>query len=110
MMLASVQKMNDLKVDALKFHQLEIVKGTLFEQSYLDKKIKLLSLNEYMNLLGDSLKILNPDIIIQRLFGFTHSDFLVAPVYEKNFNYHQLINNFLDENNIFQGERYVQSH
>ncbi len=105
MMLETIKKMNTLKPDAVKFHQLEVVKNTKLEQDYLQGKIKLLTLDEYLEILGDSLQILSSNIIIQRLFGFTPSGFLIAPQYE-GVNYMQLLETYLQKKNIVQGACY----
>lgn len=105
MMLDTVKLLNRLHPDAVKFHQLEIVKDTPLALSYAKGEISLLSTAEYLDILGRSLALLREDIIIQRLFGFTPSDFLLAPRVEKNINYNQLALNYFHSQGIFQGQR-----
>jgi radical SAM protein (TIGR01212 family) len=105
-MLTTVREVNRLKPDAVKFHQLEIVKDTAMESEYHEGRIQLLGTEEYMEILGESLQILHPEIVIQRLFGFTPSEYLIAPAVEKNVNYYQMINRYLIENQIQQGAGY----
>ncbi|HCL57444.1 MAG TPA: TIGR01212 family radical SAM protein [Spirochaetia bacterium] len=103
MMLDTVRKINQLKPDAVKFHQLEIVRGTLFEKWYQEKKITLLSIDQYMDVLADSLALLSPDIVIQRLFGFTPSSFLIAPELDLKESSLSLFEKYLEEKQIYQG-------
>lgn len=103
MMLETVQKINVLKPDAVKFHQLEIVKDTPLEKDYQSKKISLLTLDQYLEITGESLKKLHPEIIIQRLFGLTPSSYLVAPVVRRNIDFNQLMETYLETHQIFQG-------
>lgn len=107
MMLETVKRVNALCPDAVKFHQLEIVKDTEFEKEYKKGNIKLLSIDEYLDILGESLKLLDKNIVIQRLFGFTPSNYLIAPQFEEKINFHQLVNSYLEDTNIYQGENCV---
>ena len=105
MMLETVKEITLLKPDAVKFHQLEIVKNTALEKDYLENKINLLSLEEYIEILCESVQYLDKKIIIQRLFGFTPSELLVAPNIDKKQNLNQLIDSYFKQKNVFQGSK-----
>lgn len=104
MIFKTIREINRLKPDAVKFHDLEIVKNTAFEKDYYEGRIKLLDYNDYLEILGESLNILSPEIVIQRLYNTTNVDFIVAP--KKNLDKRKLLNIFLNRENIIQGSKY----
>ena len=73
-MVAEIDMLNDLPLTSVKFHQLQILKGTAMEQQYRDDeafRCSLLnfSLDEYISLVCDLLERLRPDMIVERLAG-----------------------------------------
>jgi hypothetical protein len=106
MMLATVRKVNELKPDAIKFHQLEIVRNTKLEKDFLANQVKVLTIREYMDVLAKSLELIAPSIMVQRLFGFTPNKYLVAPFVENPLNLKTQFEKYLEENNINQGALY----
>ena len=79
MMLETGLAANDLGLDFLKIHQLHVVKGTVLAKRYEDEPFPLFQADEYIELVADILEGLNPDIVIQRLFGDAPDDILIAP-------------------------------
>lgn len=71
MMLDSCQLINDLPVRSVKFHQLQIVKGTRMEKEYADcpQDFIRFSLEEYLDFFVDMLERLRPDLFIERFVG-----------------------------------------
>ncbi|PKM58800.1 MAG: TIGR01212 family radical SAM protein [Firmicutes bacterium HGW-Firmicutes-4] len=59
------------KTDFVKCHSLYIERNTVLKQWYDDKKVTLLSKDDYINRAILFLEHLNPDIVIQRLIGRT---------------------------------------
>lgn len=68
-MLAGADKLSRLPLSSLKFHQLQIIKGTQLANDWRKDpgSVPLLSANEYLNLLADFLERLSPNIAIQRV-------------------------------------------
>lgn len=106
MMLETVRRVNRLKPAAVKFHQLEIVKGTALESEFKENKVTLLPLSRSMEILGRSLEMLDPEIVIQRLFGFTPSSYLVAPQFSGHGGKLLDFETYLENHQIVQGARY----
>lgn len=79
MMLETGLAANDLQLDFLKIHQLHVVKNTVLAKRYQDKPFPLFHADEYIELVADILERLNPEIVIQRLFGDAPDDILIAP-------------------------------
>ncbi len=68
-----------LPVDAVKIHNLHIVRGTALERMYLRAPFHLLSLEEYALLAAKVLEVLPPETILMRLTAECPPDLLVAP-------------------------------
>jgi radical SAM superfamily enzyme len=105
-MLESVKQMNKLKPTEVKFHHLEIVKDTAMAKEYSKKPFALFTLEQYFELLSKSLQILDPEIIVQRLFSHSPKDFLIAPHWENPNSHNQVFLNYLTEKNIQQGSHF----
>ena len=71
MMLDSCSLINGLLLRSVKFHQLQIVKGTRMEQEYAEKPqdFERFSLEEYLDFFVDMLERLRPDLFIERFVG-----------------------------------------
>lgn len=71
MMLDSCALINSLPLRSVKFHQLQIVKGTRMEQEYAERPedFERFSLEEYLDFFTDMLERLRPEIFIERFVG-----------------------------------------
>ena len=71
MMLDSCELINALPIRSVKFHQLQIVKGTRMEKEYEEKSqdFERFSLEEYIDFFVDMLERLRPDLFIERFVG-----------------------------------------
>ena len=82
--LKEADVLSGLSIDFLKIHHLHIVKGTVLSHTYEKQPFELLSYSQYIDVVCSFLERLNPGIIIQRLFGQTPADLLLAPQWNKN--------------------------
>ncbi len=73
----------DIPMNFLKIHHLHIVKNTTMGQQYLQQPFELLAYSQYIDLVCSFLERLNPQIVIQRLFGQTPAHLLLAPKWNK---------------------------
>ena len=71
MMLDSCALINSLPLRSVKFHQLQIVKGTKMEHEYADRPedFERFGLDEYLDFFVDMLERLRPDLFIERFVG-----------------------------------------
>lgn len=100
----TVKALVNLCVDAFKFHHLYIEKGTFLESMYRNKTLKLLSLEEYTDILCRLLPIIPENIVIHRLFGQCSKENLIAPLWTLNKAKNiALLDRLLKEKNIMQG-------
>jgi len=79
MMLQTAADVAALPIDAVKIHNLHIVKETALEKQYNRKAFPLLSLEQYAAIAAQMLELLPPKMIIMRLSAECPADLLVAP-------------------------------
>lgn len=79
MMIDSIKYLNKLDIQGVKIHMLSIVKGTKLAKIYEKEKFKILSKEEYINIVCDQLESLNENIVIHRLTGDPIKNELIAP-------------------------------
>lgn len=82
--LSTVDFINELGVWGVKFHQLQILRGTVLEEEYASGRAGVLSLEEYAELVVESIERLSPEVVIHRLSGDVPEKFLVAPRWGAN--------------------------
>jgi radical SAM protein (TIGR01212 family) len=78
-MLATADAVAALPVQAVKIHNLHVVRETPLERMFRAGQVRMLERDEYVELVCDFLERLRPDIVIQRLIGEAPPDYLVAP-------------------------------
>lgn len=71
MMLEGAEKLNSLPLDSVKFHQLQIIKGTRMEEEFrqFPERFVTWTLDEYIDFFIDFLERLRPDLMIERFAG-----------------------------------------
>lgn len=106
-MLETVRYINTLDIQGIKIHLLHIMKKTLLGKMYLKHPFKLLTLEEYKDIVCDQLEILRDDIIIHRLTGDAPKDLLIAPKWSlKKFVVMNEIDKEMRRRNTYQGQKY----
>ena len=81
MLLEEARVLTSLPLSSLKFHQLQIIKGTPMEREFTRKPENFLRMGpeEYVNLLADILERLRPDIAIGRIASSVPPAFTDSP-------------------------------
>lgn len=82
-MLAQADQINALPLDSVKFHQLQIVKGTAMAEQYArhPEKFDLFSQEEYMDFIIAFLERLRPTLSVDRLCSEVPPPLQVAPIW-----------------------------
>jgi uncharacterized protein len=80
-MLAIADVLAGLPLQAIKIHNLHVVKETPLETMYRTGEAKMLDFDEYIQLVCDFLERLPSTMVIQRLSGDAPPDYLVAPAW-----------------------------
>ena len=80
-MLATVRYVCESKSDGIKLQLLHALKGTDLEKDYMAGKFKVLSEDEYVEIIRKCLKVIPPEVVIHRLTGDGDKKILVAPLW-----------------------------
>lgn len=83
-MLATAEVLAGLQVDGVKLHLLHVLRNTPLGKLYTEGKIKLLGMDEYVELVVDVMERLHPETLIHRLTGDGPRDQLLAPLWSLN--------------------------
>ncbi|MGD0341950.1 MAG: TIGR01212 family radical SAM protein [Bacteroidales bacterium] len=80
-MLAEADIISRLPLTTVKFHQLQIIRGTTMEKEYRKKPedFQLFTLDEYIDFFIRFLERLNPSIVVERFTGEVPPRFLAGP-------------------------------
>jgi hypothetical protein len=108
MMLGYIHEINRFpQIKFVKFHHLHIVEGSIMGAKYKKNPFKLFTLEEYTDLLCELIPLLRPDIVIQRLFGISDWDLLIAPNWGLNkSNIQTYMEKEIERRGIVQGSLY----
>ena len=106
MMYETIKYLQKIKIDSIKFHHLQVIKGTFLEKLYASSNIiDLISEEMYINVLGNALALLNKDVIIARLVSDARQELLIAPDWPVNKNiFLAQLKQYMDQNNLYQGK------
>ncbi|MBI5971335.1 MAG: TIGR01212 family radical SAM protein [Deltaproteobacteria bacterium] len=105
--LNTVRFLNRVNVWGVKFHQLQILKGTALHALYEKGEVSPLALEEYADLVVDSLELLRPGTIVHRLCGDSPARFLDAPRWGANkFMIIERIKKLMAERRTWQGKKF----
>ena len=107
-MLETVQYLNTLDIQGIKLQLLHILEGTDLADYYREHPFPVMTMDEYLALLGDCISHLKPDIVIHRLTGDGPSKLLIEPQWttRKRDTLNRL-NAYLKTQNIWQGRSYT---
>lgn len=81
MMLKTAKELGKLDIQALKIHMLYVIKNTKLHQLYLNNKFKMLTREEYIDLVTEQLSYIPDNIVIERLTGDGNIEDLIAPLW-----------------------------
>lgn len=114
MMLQSAERVNSLKVDSVKFHQLQIIKGTKMECEFAahPERFKTFRLDEYIDFFVDYLELLRPDLVIERFAGEVPPRFVNTTPWGlvRNVELIRMLEKRLEERKTFQGRLYKEKN
>lgn len=79
MMLETAKYLSNLNIQGIKIHMLFILKDTEIEKLYLKDNFKILTKEEYIDIVCDQLELLRDNIIINRITSDPIKELLVEP-------------------------------
>jgi radical SAM protein (TIGR01212 family) len=111
MLLDQCDTINSLPLRSIKFHQLQLVKGTRMKAEFEahPEEFKRYSLDEYLDLMTDILERLRPDLYIERVVGEVPPRFVDTPEWGliRNFQIIDLLEQRMESRNTYQGRLYM---
>ena len=81
MMLETVKYLNNLHIDGIKIHMLNIVKDTSLATLYEKTKFHILTKEEYIDIVIDQLELLDEKIVIHRVTSDPDPEELIEPTW-----------------------------
>ena len=106
MMIETIKYLNKLDIDGIKIHMLSILKDTPLEKYYYKNKFHVLSKEEYIDVVIEQLRYLNPKIVIQRLTGDPMEEDLIEPRWAVNkISVLNEIDKIMNKEDIYQGDK-----
>ena len=110
MLLGQCRFISSLPLHSVKFHQLQIVKGTRMEKEFaqVPQDFLRLSLPDYLDMVIDILERLRPNLYIERVAGEVPPRFVNETQWGliRNFQILHLLDERLSERNTWQGRLY----
>lgn len=111
-MLGYAPLINSLPLHSVKFHQLQIVKGTAMEKEFatVPEDFVTFPLDRYLDFMTDILERLRPDLYIERIAGEVPPRFVNSTPWGliRNAELIRLLEQRLEDRNTFQGRLYRQ--
>ena len=112
MMLNAADIISQLPLTTVKFHQLQIFKGTKIAEEYQahPEAFHLFDLEEYIDFVIDFAERLNPNIVIERFAGEVPPRYLVSEPWMK-LRYDEVLSRIekrMEERDNWQGKKYRQ--
>ena len=106
-MLNTIDFINSLPINGIKFHTLLILKDTKMELNYKENPFHILTLEEYVNITVKQICRLRDDIIIHRLCSDGKLSDLIEPKWTiKKLVVMNEIDKYLRKNSLYQGINY----
>ena len=110
-MMAETATLSALPLTNIKFHQLQIIKGTAMEKQYQNNpdSFNFFELDEYITFIVDFIEQLNPSFIIERFAGEVPPRFQAGPGWGlvRNEKIVEMVEAELERRNSFQGKNFV---
>ncbi|MGM9882109.1 MAG: TIGR01212 family radical SAM protein [Bacilli bacterium] len=107
MMIDTVKHLNNLDIQGIKIHMLNIVKDTPLETLYKREHFHILSKEEYIDIVIKQLELLNPKIVIHRIMSDPDRNTLIEPTWLlKKFCVLNDIDKEMKRRNTYQGKYY----
>lgn len=101
---------SSLPIDILKIHQMQIIRGTRLAEEFAANPFHIYTVDEYIKLIAEYIQRLRPDLILERFVSQSPKELLIAPHWGlKNYEFTNLLVNYLKQNKIYQGQFFLKS-
>lgn len=104
-MIQTVDYLNQFDIQGIKIHMLHIMKETPLASYYVEHPFRILTLEEYVDIVVTQLRHLKPSVVIHRITGDAPKDLLIAPDWTlKKFVVMNEIDKKMRKEHLFQGD------
>ena len=104
-MLNTVDYIAKSGAKGIKFHLLHLMKGTQMVEQYESGELKLLTQDQYIDLICKGISRIPEDMVVHRLTGDAPRDLLIGPMWSlKKWEVLNAIDKALEDNDIWQGK------
>ena len=101
---------SQLPIDILKIHQMQIIRGTRLATEFERQPFHIYTVDEYIQLIAEYIQRLRPDMILERFVSQSPKELLIAPHWGlKNYEFTNLLVNYLKQHQIHQGQFFLKS-
>lgn len=108
-MFTTLDYLNHMDIQGIKLQLLHILKGTDLADVYEKEPFFSPTMDEYIELLGECIARIHPDITIHRLTGDGPKDLLIAPLWTgQKRTVLNTLHSYLKEQDIWQGKEYYE--
>ncbi|KMT21195.1 TIGR01212 family radical SAM protein [Clostridium cylindrosporum] len=110
MMMETIDFVANSPIQGIKLHLLHVMKGTQLENVFYEKGFDLLEMDQYINIIVDSVERLPENIVIHRLTGDSPRDLLIGPMWSlKKWEVLNAIDKEFDLRGSYQGKNYSEN-
>ena len=96
---------SSLPIDILKIHQMQIIRDTRLADEFEREPFHIYSVNEYIELIANYIQRLRKDLVLERFVSQSPKELLITPQWGlKNHEFTDLLNNYLKNHQIHQGD------
>lgn len=107
MMLDTCRAVSQMDVQGIKIHLLHLMRKTPMVKQYEEGLVKFLEMDEYVKLIGDSLEILPPEMVVHRLTGDAPRNLIIGPMWSlKKWEVLNAIDAELKNRDTWQGKKF----
>ena len=109
MMIETVKYLSELDIQGIKIHALSILKNTELAKLYEKEKFKVLSREEYIDIVCTQLEYLREDIVVNRITGDPMATELIEPSWLTNkTTILNDIDKLMKQRDTYQGNKYIK--
>lgn len=106
-MLRTVDYIAHSGAKGIKFHLLHLMEGTKMVEQYESGELKLLTQEQYIDLVCKGVSMIPEEMVVHRLTGDAPRELLIGPMWSlKKWEVLNAIDKALEDNDIWQGKNF----
>jgi radical SAM protein (TIGR01212 family) len=108
-MIATIHEIRNLKIDYIKFHHLQVIRGTKLQAMYESEPFAVYDAHEYLTMVAELLGHIPPQVVMHRLWSTADPRLLIAPQWgtPAPARLHNELLQIMEEKGLYQG-RYLE--